>query len=148
MVAAAARRMGGKVNGGSGAVEGESGGGGNTTFSAGDSDDGSRNGGDVTFRAGDGVSGGRIEFVSGEGLDSSGGDIVLTVSPGKAAPGGPGRIEYLKLKAEPYPISRTASMVRSKSISLSPGNPTMKSEDSAISGRAARMRAIRSRYSA
>ena len=46
----------------------------------------------------------------------------------------------MKEKAEAYPTLRTRSIVCSKSASVSPGKPTMKSPDSAMSGRAARMR--------
>ena len=45
---------------------------------------------------------------------------------------------YLNEKAWAKPISSTSRMVAAKSASLSPGKPTMKSDDSARSGRAAR----------
>ena len=54
------------------------------------------------------------------------------------AAGVPGRLLYLKEKACAKPISRTSAMVAAKSASVSPGKPTMKSDDSAMSGRAAR----------
>ena len=57
-----------------------------------------------------------------------------------AAAGVPGRALYLNEKAWAKPMSRTSASVASKSASLSPGKPTMKSDDSAISGRAARSR--------
>ena len=56
------------------------------------------------------------------------------------AAGVPGRGEYLNENAWAKPTSSTRSSVARKSSSLSPGNPTMKSDDSARSGRAARSR--------
>ena len=61
------------------------------------------------------------------------------------AAGVPGRWEYLKLNAWAKPTRRTRSIVASKSASVSPGWPTMKSDDSARSARASRSRSTRRR---
>ena len=58
------------------------------------------------------------------------------------AAGVPARGLYLKLNACAWPIARTASNVPWKSASVSPGKPTMKSPEMAMSGRAARTRSI------
>ena len=58
---------------------------------------------------------------------------------GRSAPGVPGRGENLNAKVEAKPTRRTSASVSSKSRSVSPGKPTMKSDDSAMSGRAARI---------
>ena len=60
--------------------------------------------------------------------------------PAAAAAGVPGRGEYLNEKACAKPTWRTSASVASKSASVSPGWPTMKSDDSARSGRVARRR--------
>ena len=64
-----------------------------------------------------------------------------------AAAGVPGRGEYLNENAWAKPISPTRSSVAWKSASLSPGKPTMRSVESARSGRAARSRSTACRYS-
>ena len=46
----------------------------------------------------------------------------------------------MKLKDWSKPASRTSSSVSSKSRSVSPGKPTMKSVETAMSGRTARSR--------
>ncbi|MNC95875.1 hypothetical protein D3C83_130930 [compost metagenome] len=62
-----------------------------------------------------------------------------------AAAGVPGRGEYLNENADAKLTSRTRSSVDSKSFSVSPGKPTMKSVESAMSGRAVRRRETMSR---
>jgi len=51
-----------------------------------------------------------------------------------SAPGVPGRGEYLNENAPERPTSSMRSRVATKSLSVSPGKPTMKSEVSARSG--------------
>ena len=53
---------------------------------------------------------------------------ISAATAGFSAAGVPGRAEYLKLKACPKPTARIRSSVASKSASVSPGKPTMKSE--------------------
>ena len=57
----------------------------------------------------------------------------------------PGRGLYLNEKALAKPMSATSRIVSSKSSSVSPGKPTMKSPERAMSGRARRTRSIRRR---
>ena len=62
-----------------------------------------------------------------------------------SAAGVPGRGEYLNENALAKPTSSTSDSVARKSSSVSPGKPTMKSDENAIAGCAARMRAIAAR---
>src|ERR1700755_12864 len=65
-----------------------------------------------------------------------------------SAAGVPGRGEYLKEYAAAYPICVTSARVAAKSSAVSPGKPTIKSDENAMSWRALRKRSMTSRYSA
>ncbi len=71
----------------------------------------------------------------------------MGVASGSWAAGVPGRLENTKLKDWSKPTCSMRSMVSSKSWRISPGKPTMKSDDITRSGRASRSRAARSRKS-
>jgi hypothetical protein len=58
----------------------------------------------------------------------------------------PGRGEYWNVYAWSNRASRTTSSVARKSSSVSPGNPTMMSVETAMPGMAARIRRSQSRY--
>ena len=60
----------------------------------------------------------------------------------------PGRGEYWNVNALSNRARSTTSSVAAKSSSVSPGNPTMMSVETAISGIAARIRSSQSRYRA
>ena len=62
-----------------------------------------------------------------------------------SAAGVPGRGEYLNENALANPFFDQIARSPPKSASVSPGKPTMKSEESAMSGRAARISAISAR---
>ena len=81
-----------------------------------------------------------------EALQALGGDSGST-APSSRGAAVPGRGEYLKANRPAKRTSRTSSRVCSKSSSVSPGKPTMRSVESASSGRARRSCATRSRYS-
>ncbi len=59
-----------------------------------------------------------------------------------SAAGVPGRGEYLNEYALAKPTSAISRIVSSKSLSVSPGKPTMKSDENAMSGRARRTRSM------
>ena len=67
---------------------------------------------------------------------------VAKIGEALSAAGVPGRGLYLKEKAAAKPTASTSARVAAKSASLSPGKPTMKSEERAISPRARRSRSI------
>ena len=64
--------------------------------------------------------------------------VACGVSSRSAAAGVPGRGLKTKLKLESKPSSSISAIVFAWSSSVSPGKPTMKSEDRLISGRTAR----------
>jgi hypothetical protein len=66
-------------------------------------------------------------------------------SSGTVAAGVPGRGLNMKLNETSKPTASTRSRVAWKSASLSPGKPTMKSDDSVRPGRTARSRSTLSR---
>ncbi len=63
---------------------------------------------------------------------------VAGVSSARLAAGVPGRAEKMKEKLWSKPMSSISFMVLPKSSSVSPGKPTMKSDDTQMSGRTAR----------